>query len=1401
MLSFIKNRSLGSLEALRVRALARRVHRLSILAALLILVSTFRSSAQYAIGGSAGTNLVNSVYWLTWDRNASNSTLESAPAGYTPSNIVNGTYVWRFSPTVRITGVITNQVLSAGASMTTYTPGSYYGDGLDLIYSGNNLPKPDSRGVQNSAIATTNGGTVTFDIDIKVAILINGVWTDVNYPGMIIADAESIDVGGEYISGNTPNAIAWQLLNKRTQGNAADDHYKMELSNGGRSFRLFADLPPGNFGVQAVMFARGARNLTNVSMKGSGITAMAIGFVLPFDLGDAPASYGVTGHYIDDFTVTDYYPGDGIYAVINYNTTPLTPKARVFIGADNLDADGQPVTGVNADNDDLVGNADESTLSPASLPTVKVNQVGDITLNLTATNNKTTPAILYGWLDFNQDGVFGADELIKVTVPANTVNQPFVLTYPNAMFASKTKTGPLYARLRITTTNLIDDVSTIQDERSVSFSADGEAEDYRLKDIQGVTISGSVVDDGNGSADNAITGTPLRTLSGKQLYAYLVNSAGIIVNKAAVDANGNYALANNNNGNYTVAISTNDVGIGGALAAIDPNLPAGWQASGAAYGTNNSGNTGIKPGTPDLRIAVSTPGTSLDVSSVNFGINQAPVTIADVGTTNIGLPITLTVTANDTDADGTINVTTVQLIDPADNGKKTTVTIPNQGTYTVNTTNGQVTFTPLATFAGKATPLAYTVKDNFGTESVSALISITIKPVGQADQDVAPINTPVTTVVKANDGTAAANATVTATNGAHGTTTVDANGRVTYTPATGYAGIDNYTYTLTTPDGVISDPITVSISIKPVGVNDADVTPINTPVTTIVKSNDGASGIGTTVTSTSGSHGTTAVDVNGRIVYTPTSNYIGKDVYTYTLTTPDGIVSDPITVNINIKPVGVNDAVTTPLNTPVVTTVKNNDGASANGTTVTPTNGLHGITTVDANGRVTYSPVAGYVGTDVYTYTLTTPDGVVSDPITVNVTIYASSLGLTKVANNGYSKVGDVINYTLVVSNTGSTPLTNVAITDAGADAGSITPATIATLLPGASVTATARHTVVAANITAGRYSNQAVANATDANGITITKRSDDPNTSAGEDPTVVNATIAPPAGSVSLTKTGVFSSYFITYTFLIRNTGNSVINTLALTDSKLGFTNSPINLPAGGLQPGATVTYTQNYTLTQADKDAGTVTNTASVTGVDAGGNTLTNTSGTVTTFPKAPVAANDAEITGVNQPVIIKVLNNDDKGNSAFDLTSVQIVTQPAHGTVTVGGDGTVTYTPNTGYAGDDVFTYRVRDLNGYYTNVATVNISISAISNLKIPNVFTPNGDGVNDVFEIRGIEKFTQNELIIVNRWGNEVFHQTNYRNTWTGEGLNEGTYYYILKVKSNDWQVAKGYVTLMRTLKR
>ncbi|MFW0717464.1 gliding motility-associated C-terminal domain-containing protein [Pedobacter sp. N23S346] len=88
---------------------------------------------------------------------------------------------------------------------------------------------------------------------------------------------------------------------------------------------------------------------------------------------------------------------------------------------------------------------------------------------------------------------------------------------------------------------------------------------------------------------------------------------------------------------------------------------------------------------------------------------------------------------------------------------------------------------------------------------------------------------------------------------------------------------------------------------------------------------------------------------------------------------------------------------------------------------------------------------------------------------------------------------------------------------------------------------------------------------------------------------------------------------------------------------------------------------------------------------------------------------------------------------------------------------------------------------------------------ISGLRIPNVFTPNGDGKNDTFYIQHLESFESNEVTIINRWGSTVYQSNHYQNDWTAPGLADGTYFYIVKVKNgtSGWQDYKGYVTVIR----
>ncbi|PWV49657.1 putative repeat protein (TIGR01451 family)/gliding motility-associated-like protein [Chitinophaga sp. S165] len=83
--------------------------------------------------------------------------------------------------------------------------------------------------------------------------------------------------------------------------------------------------------------------------------------------------------------------------------------------------------------------------------------------------------------------------------------------------------------------------------------------------------------------------------------------------------------------------------------------------------------------------------------------------------------------------------------------------------------------------------------------------------------------------------------------------------------------------------------------------------------------------------------------------------------------------------------------------------------------------------------------------------------------------------------------------------------------------------------------------------------------------------------------------------------------------------------------------------------------------------------------------------------------------------------------------------------------------------------------------------------------ISNVVTPNGDGKNDFFYVRGIEKNPGSALTIFNRWGGVVYQNKDYQNSWNATGLSEGTYYYRLELNTpNDGvQVFKGWVMIIR----
>ncbi|NRT10776.1 PKD-like domain-containing protein [Flavobacterium sp. 14A] len=301
------------------------------------------------------------------------------------------------------------------------------------------------------------------------------------------------------------------------------------------------------------------------------------------------------------------------------------------------------------------------------------------------------------------------------------------------------------------------------------------------------------------------------------------------------------------------------------------------------------------------------------------------------------------------------------------------------------------------------------------------------------------------------------------------------------------------------------------------------------------------------------------------------------------------------------------------------------------------------------------------------------------DDDTEPINITNSEIDVTKTslaaADGSYDTLGEIINYSIVVKNTGDTNLTNITLTDPKADTGSISPSSVATLAIGASTTFTATHTVTQADIEAGQVVNQATAKATLSNGYVISDVSDDPTnaTSTTNDPTVtpiiqkgklVLEKIAQPAAD------GLYDNLDekINYEIRVINTGNVSLNNITVTDP-----NADVGtiLPAvlANLPAGESAVFSAKHTIVQADFNVGKVSNIATVTGTEpVGGATITDQSDDPTT-----AAQNDATVVSVPEIGRLEVTKRDAApADGSFDTVG-EIITY----TIFVKNTGTVTLT----------------------------------------------------------------------------------------------------------------------------
>ena len=378
-------------------------------------------------------------------------------------------------------------------------------------------------------------------------------------------------------------------------------------------------------------------------------------------------------------------------------------------------------------------------------------------------------------------------------------------------------------------------------------------------------------------------------------------------------------------------------------------------------------------------------------------------------TTNEDTPLTVvlanSVLVNDTDVEGNAAHRCALMSGPAN------------GTLTLNA-NGTFTYTPAANYNGSDT-FTYHANDGTGNSNI-ATVTITVSPVNDApvavnDAYTTNEDTPLT-VVLANrillndtDTEGSALTAVLDAGPANGTLTLNSNGTFTYTPAANYNGSDSFTYHANDGTGN-SNIATVTITISPandapVAVNDAYTTTEDTPLnvtlpgTVLANDTDTDANPLTAILVTGPANGTLTLNANGTFTYTPAANYNGTDSFTYRAN--DGTINSAaiatVTLTItpvNDAPVAVNNAYATTESTVLTVTLANSvlvNDTDVEGNTLTavldvgPTNGT---LTLNANGTFTYTPTAGYNGTDAFTYHAN--DGTANSNIaTVTITINA----------------------------------------------------------------------------------------------------------------------------------------------------------------------------------------------------------------------------------------------------------------------------------------------------------------------------------------------------------------------------------------------------------------------------
>ncbi|ENO8975995.1 tandem-95 repeat protein [Vibrio parahaemolyticus] len=680
-----------------------------------------------------------------------------------------------------------------------------------------------------------------------------------------------------------------------------------------------------------------------------------------------------------------------------------------------------------------------------------------------------------------------------------------------------------------------------------------------------------------------------------------------------------------------------------------------------------------------------TSGGVSESTTVNVDVtpeNDAPVAKDDTAITDEDTPVTIDVLPNDTDVDG-------------DKLSIESASVPKeQGT--VEVVNGKLVFTPTENFNGDA-EIIYTVTDGALTDQATVKVSVNAvndTPVVEsniADQALAEDFTPYTIDLNTafSDVDNVDGELKFSVSGNSNIQVAIVNGIATITPTADWNGSETLTFTATDPSGE-SVSQTVDFTVTPVADIVADKATVVEDTSTVIKvlGNDTFEGDGKVVsldTNNGPANGTVSVNPDGSVTYTPNDNYHGTDSFTYIVTS--GGVSESTTVSVDVTPVNdapvaKDDIATTQEDTAVTIDVLPNDSdvdgdkLSIESASVPKEQGTVEV----VNGKLVFTPAENFNGDAEITYTVT--DGALTDQAKVTVTVNpvndAPTIKVDAVESITEDAVSiDTVVATLTVRDT-DTPEDQLTVSLENNSNGYFVLVGNEVQLTQAGVDAVNNDELNLKYLTISASVSDGVNPTANGSDSLIVNRVNDA-------PTVENA-IADQ----------VLSEDFDAYTIDL----NEVFKD---SDSSLEFSVSGNNSIQISIVSGvATITPTADWNGKE------TITFTAK----DPSGESVSQT----VNFTVTPVADIVADKTTVveDTPTIIKVLGNDTfEGDDK--VVSLDAENGPKNGTVIVNNDGTVTYTPDDNYVGEDTFTYIVT--SGGVSESTTVNVDVTPVNDAPV------------------------------------------------------------------------------------